>query len=334
MRDASRPAEFAGLVNLADERLGARAVATNDEFFAPKENLLRPHPATFDPDRYTERGKWMDGWESRRRREPGHDWCVVRLGVPGLIRGVDIDTSFFLGNHPPHASLEGANLDSDGDAALALVSWTEILARVPLAPGAHNPYSVASNGRWSHVRLNIYPDGGVARLKIYGVSVPDWASLGGSGTIDLASVVQGGGIVTANDMFFGAPENMLMPWVAESMGDGWETRRKRGPGHDWSIVRLGRSGRIQRIEVDTMHFKGNYPDRCSLDGCLAPEARDAELTSEAMVWKAMLPPTKLQAHTNHVFEKELAEVGPVSHVRINIFPDGGISRLRVLGTAT
>jgi allantoicase len=334
MHPASRPSEFAGLVNLADERLGARAVATNDEFFAAKESLLRPQPAIFDPDRYTDRGKWMDGWESRRRREPGHDWCIVRLGLPGVIRGVDIDTSHFLGNHPPHASLDAATVEGQGDAAMAQATWTEILPRVPLAPGAHNPYSVASDARWTHARLNIYPDGGVARLRIYGVSVPDWASISGSGIIDLASVVHGGGIVAANDMFFGASENMLMPWVAESMRDGWETRRRRGPGHDWSIVRLGRPGRIRRLEVDTKHFKGNYPDRCSVEGGLAPSAVRAELISENFPWKSMLPPTKLQAHANHVFDKELADVGPVSHVRINIFPDGGVSRLRVFGTAT
>ena len=330
MRDVTVP-EFAGLANLADERLGARALATNDEFFAGKENLVKPGAAVWDVDRYTDRGKWMDGWESRRKRGPGHDWCVVRLGLPGVIRGVDIDTSHFLGNHPPHASLEATVLDRDDDSALGRANWTEVLALIPLAPGAHNPYAIAHDGRWTHVRLNIYPDGGVARLRVYGTSLPDWSGSAKSEPIDLASIIHGGSIVTANDTFFGPPGNMLMPWVAESMRDGWETRRRRGPGHDWTIVRLGRPARIRRIEVDTKHYKGNFPDQCSIDAVMSPDADAESVSRTESAWRPLLGKTKLGADANHAFERELLDADPVSHVRLNIFPDGGVSRLRVFG---
>ncbi len=330
MRDVQPAPEFAGLANLADERLGARALAANDDFFAGKENLVKPGAAVFDVDRYTDRGKWMDGWESRRKRVPGHDWCVVRLGLPGVIRGVDIDTSHFLGNHPPHASLDAAVLERDDASGLERAAWSEVLTRVALAPGAHNPYSIGHAGRWTHVRLNIFPDGGVARLRVYGTSEPDWARVPKGETHDLASITRGGSIVTASDMFFGAPGNLLMPWVAESMRDGWETRRRRRPGHDWVIVRLGRPARIRRIEVDTKHYKGNYPDQCSIDAALAPEASVEALTGEK-AWRPLLAKTKLGADANHAFERELSDAGVVSHVRLNIHPDGGVSRLRVFG---
>ncbi len=326
-------AAFAGLVDLAAERMGSAALVASDEFFAEKENLLKPGRGVFIPDKYTDRGKWMDGWESRRKRTSGHDWCIVRLGFAGMISGVDIDTNHFLGNNPAYASMDAcvAPVGSSAELLASSNDWTEILGRSPLRPGSQNLFSVTSAQRWTHVRLNIYPDGGVARLRVYGHVVPEWSNPSKEGTFDLAFIGNGGKVVAASDMFFGNKENLIMPGHAANMGDGWETKRRRGPGHDWAIVKLGKAGTIKRIEVDTNHFKGNFPDRCSIDGCDAG-ARDLDaLNWQEFEWREILPQSKLLADTQHIFDKELRAPDPCTHIRLNIYPDGGISRLRVHG---
>ena len=323
------------MIDLAAERDGGQAMLASDELFAEKENLLKPGRGIFIPDRYTNRGKWMDGWESRRKRTPGHDWCIIKLGLPGIIKSVDIDTNHFLGNHPPFASIDAACID-DSTSVETLANnnaaWTEVLPNSTLNPGSQNIFQIASDKRWTHIRLNIYPDGGVARLRVYGEVLPDWSKHGPDEQIDLAAVQNGGVVVATSDMFFGSGQNLIMPGRAANMGDGWETKRRRGPGYDWAIIALGRPGTIKRIEVDTNHFKGNYPDQCSIEGCSSTSGSTVEtLSSPSTQWKEMLPKTKLQADTRHFFENELKDVGPCTHVRLNIFPDGGVSRLRVWG---
>ncbi len=327
-RDQTPP----GLVDLAAARVGGLALVANDEFFAEKENLLKPGRGIFIPDKYTDHGKWMDGWESRRRRTPGHDWCVVQLGMRGIIRQVDIDTNHFLGNHPPFASLEALDLREKIDrAAVEKLPWSPLLEKSPLNPGSQNLCNVANDQPWTHVKLNIFPDGGVARLRVYGVVVPDWSQFKPGEAIDLAAIENGGVPLACSDMFFSSMHNLIMPGRSENMGDGWETKRRRGPGHDWLILKLGRPGTIEKIEVDTNHFKGNYPDTCSIEGCAAPEATVESLQSDAVKWREILPKTKLQADTRHYFERELSPLPDCSHLRLNIFPDGGVSRLRVWG---
>jgi allantoicase len=317
-----------GLVDLAAARLGGLALLANDEFFAEKENLLKPGRGVFIPDKYTDRGKWMDGWETRRRRTPGHDWCVVQLGLRGIVRQVDIDTNHFLGNHPPFASLEAVCLTNQFPPDPALLPWREILSKSPLNPGSQNLFPIANDNPSTHLRLNIFPDGGVARLRVYGVVVPDWSELKTDALIDLVAIENGGVPLACSDMFFSSMNHLLMPGRAENMGDGWETKRRRGPGHDWIVVKLGLPGAIRKIEVDTNHFKGNYPDTCSIEGCLAP---DEDLPGSAAPWSEILPKTKLQADTRHFFERELRPLRDCTHLRLNIYPDGGVSRLRVWG---
>ena len=327
---ASAPA---GLVDLAAARVGGVALLANDEFFAEKENLLKPGRGIFIPDKYTDRGKWMDGWESRRRRTPGNDWCVIQLGLRGVIRKIDIDTNHFLGNHPPFASLDAVSMSkrfpSDADAVEKL-SWVTILAKSPLQPGSQNLFEIARNETWTHVRLNIFPDGGVARFRVYGIVVPDWSKMKPGELVDLAAIENGGVPLACSDMFFSSMNNLIMPGRAENMGDGWETKRRRGPGHDWIILKLGRPGTIRKIELDTNHFKGNYPDTCSIEGCTTPDASAEELAN--VHWNEILPKTKLKPDTRHFFESELSKIDNCTHVRLNIFPDGGVSRLRVWGT--
>jgi allantoicase len=334
--------DLTALADLASARVGGRAVATNDDFFAPMSNLIKAEPAVFIPGKYTPRGKWMDGWESRRQRTPGHDWCVVKLGIRGVIRGVNVDTRFFTGNYPSHCSLEALDVRSRSTLPAGAVPkratrapeigpWTTILDKVALRGDSENVFGVSDARPWTHVRLNIFPDGGVARLRVHGDAEIDWTTIARSKRVlDLASILNGGLVLGASDMHFGAKGNMIMPGRAKNMGDGWETRRRRGPGHDWAIVRLGAPGMISRVEIDTNHFKGNFPDRASIEGCFRPRAGlDALKNSD---WTELLPSTQLRASHRHFFSKELRSAGVVSHVRLNIFPDGGISRLRVHGT--
>jgi allantoicase len=326
-------APFTTLVDLAAARVGGRAIATSDEFFAPKSNLLKPEAAIFVPGKYTSRGKWMDGWESRRRRTPGHDWCLVALGLRGIVHGVNVDTRHFTGNSPSHCSLDA--LDAKGPVEPAVhgvegAPWTTILAKSALRGDGDNLLAIDDRRPWTHVRLNIFPDGGVARLRVYGEAAIDWPRLARAGrAVDLASILNGGLVLGASDMHFGARDNMIMPGRAKNMGDGWETRRRRGPGYDWAIVRLGAPGQITRVEIDTNHYKGNYPESASLEGCHSPGAMLDSLVSAT--WTEILSHTTLRPHHRHFFSKELRSAGPVSHVRINIFPDGGISRLRIHG---
>ena len=321
----------AGLVDLAAERVGGKALVANDEFFAEKENLLKPGRGVFIADKYTDRGKWMDGWETRRRRTPGHDWCVVQLGLRGIIKQVDIDTNHFLGNHPPFASLDAVCLTTGLPDEIDTLSWTPILEKISLNPGSQNLFAISNDQTWTHLRLNIFPDGGVARFRVYGVVVPDWSKLKPGDVVDLAAIENGGVPLACSDMFFSSMNNLIMPGRSENMGDGWETKRRRGPGYDWIILKLGLPGTIRKIEVDTNHFKGNYPDTCSIEGCVAPGASIEDLS--AAQWREILPKTKLQADTRHLFERELATIENCTHVRLNIYPDGGVSRLRVWGTA-
>jgi allantoicase len=328
--------EFTELIDLAAERLGGAVLVANDEFFAPKENLLKAGAPIFIEGKYTDLGKWMDGWESRRRRSPGFDWCVIRLGLPGIIRGVVVDTSHFKGNYPEQCSLEACTVNGNPtteDLFREETRWTEILPLSQLKGDSQNPFPIAHAQRVTHLRFKIYPDGGVARLRVYGEVVPDWDRIKKiGGEIDLAAVENGGLVLSCSDMFFGHRHNLIMPGRAVNMSDGWETKRRRGPGHDWVIIKLGSPGQIRRLEIDTSYFKGNFPESCSLEAANASGLSLEELSEPLAPWKNVLPRTKLQAHTRHLFDNEVLDAGVVSHVKFNIFPDGGVSRLRVYGT--
>jgi allantoicase len=318
---------------MGSARVGGHALAANDEFFAPKANLLLPEAPIFIPDKFTPRGKWMDGWETRRRRTPGHDWCVVALGMRGVIRGINVDTRHFTGNYPSHCSidaLDSAVAPTPAACAVEGPPWSAIVPKTALRGNADNFLTVNDLRPWTHVRLNIFPDGGVARLRVYGDVAIDWPRVArAKRPIDVAAIVNGGLVIGASDMYFGAKDNLIMPGRAENMGDGWETRRRRGPGYDWAIVRLGTMAAITKVEIDTNHFKGNYPESASLEGCAVPTTSLHDLASAQ--WHEILPRTPLKAHHRHLFSKGLVRMTAVSHVRLNIFPDGGVSRLRVYG---
>jgi allantoicase len=318
------------LTDLAAERLGGKALLCSDDFFAEKENLLKPGRGIFIADKYTDRGKWMDGWESRRKRVPGHDWCIIQLATSGKIQGVDIDTNHFLGNHPPHASIDAANVPPGTDPEK--ITWKEILPKSPLKPGSQNFYEIGDHTIYTHLRLNIYPDGGVARLKVYGEVFKDWTKVNKKEVIDLAAATNGAKSVLCNDMFFSHMDNLIMPGRGINMGDGWETKRNRTPNNrDWVIVRLAHKGIIEKILIDTCHFKGNYPDSCMIEGTIISVKEEDKLNTDSIKWTTIFPQSKLQADHEHYFEKEIVSKEPFTHVRLTIFPDGGVSRMRLWG---
>jgi len=340
------PLALSNHLDLASARLGGMALAANDEFFAEKDNLLNPDDPVFVADRFTDRGKWMDGWETRRRRPvvPGaFDWCVMRLGLGGHLHGFDVDTRFFVGNPPETVWIEA--LCSDHPLAPYDVPglegrWETIVPRTPVGRGQRNFIEVRDEAlkskRFTHVRLNIDPDGGVARFRAYGEVAHDWSNHPEGQRIDLAGMQHGARAIACNDMFFSSKDNINQPWPSALMSDGWETRRRRSwnpaGDFDWIIVRLAKPGIIQEALVETFHFKGNFPESCWLEGAFF-EGTDREaagvMSADTFVWRPLLGETRLGPHAAHRLEVKTPDV--TTHVRLCIKPDGGISRLRLFG---
>ena len=316
-------AEVMKWVQLEQPRLGTRVTYATDEFFGAKERLIEPAEPVFIEGKYDDHGKWMDGWESRRKRAEGHDFCVIRLGVPGIIHGFDVDTSFFTGNYPPQVSIDACV----GEGDMPEDGWVEILPKTDIGGDEHHFLDVRSDTIFTHVRLHIYPDGGVARLRIFGEIKPDFSGV--DGYVDLAAVEHGGRPLSCSDQHYGSVHNLLAPGRGSDMGDGWETARRRSPGNDWVILALGQPGVIERAEIDTAHFKGNYPDRVSIEAALFDS--DDAASNDASTWQTLLPESKLKMDQRHYFDDVLEDIGTVSHVRVSIYPDGGISRVRLFG---
>lgn len=324
-------------INLLDERLGARAIACSDEWFAEAGNLVKPGRGIFREGHFVSTGQWMDGWESRRsfgRRSPeapDYDWCILRLGAPGSVHAVDIDTNHFRGNAPEYAAIDALYTDDEPDNNS---DWQELMPRRPLRAHSQNLFAIDGPGEVpsgvTHLRLRIYPDGGVARLRAFGKPLLRREQFLDSELIDLAAARHGGRGVAVSNRFYSSPDNLLMPGRGVNMGDGWETRRRRDSGHDWAIIRLGAPGSIHKVIIDTAHFKGNFPHRVTLE---AVQTDRDDLESPDLHWHTLLPARPLFADREHLFLRDLAHDRDAgfSHVRLSIYPDGGVSRLRVLG---
>lgn len=319
------------LVDLASRRLGGLVLAASDEFFAPKERLLAEGAPSFELDRYGDRGKEMDGWETRRRRDGGSDWCVVRLGVPGVLAAAVVDTSHFTGNHPVACELEGTLCDEGPPGEDA--RWFPLLKRVELRGDSQQVFALEAGWRVSHVRFVIHPDGGVARLRLLGRPLVDLHRVADAGgRLDLAAVTSGGRAVACSDDFYSSPANLVMVGDARGMWDGWETRRRRGPGEDWAVVELATTGLVERVEVDTTHFIGNHPECCTVALLDAPGAAIEDLEPGAPGWRVVVDAAVLQPHARRVFD--VAAPAPATHLRLHAVPDGGVARLRAFGVVT
>lgn len=320
------PTHIQPLTNLADDRIGAEIIGCSDDFFAEAKRMLQFHPPIFVEDKFDEHGKWMDGWETRRKRYAGYDWAIIKLGVAGKIKALDIDTTFFTGNYPASAAVEAAYAP-DGD--LNSVKWIKILKNNILNPSDHHIFNIDTDQVFTHVRLNIYPDGGVARFKVYGeVQIQRQRN---NETLDLLALKNGGRVVAYSDAHFGHPRNLINPGRGINMGDGWETKRRRTPGFDWCLLALGQSGKIEKVEIDTAHFKGNFPAQVSIQAIYIEDATDQQLIPQSMFWPFLLEAQDMQMDHIHTFIEEVLKQEKISHIRVNMIPDGGISRIRLWG---
>jgi len=316
-----------GLIDLAQPRLGTKVIYKTDDFFASANRIISPTEPVFKVGVFDKHGKWMDGWESRRKRTAGHDYIIIKLGKPGTIKKVDVDTSHFNGNQPAMISIEGANSNSN---KINQLKWQPLLSKKKTKANSHHYFTVNSDKVFTHIKFNIFPDGGVARLRLYG-SIAKSSKLKNK-KINLASLLDGSSVIACNNEHFGKAENILAPGKAKNMGDGWETRRRRGKGFDWLILNSLDGKEIDKIEISTHHFKGNFPSHCSLQVAYLPNSKNSkQIVKSSTKWKYLLKDAKLSANKVHVFKNNLMKKDKINFIKINIFPDGGISRFRIYG---
>jgi len=318
----------AKMINLADPRIGSKIIYKTDDFFADANRILNVSSPVFKDGLFDKHGKWMDGWETRRRRSKGFDYLILKLGKPGKIFDVDIDTTHFNGNQPTHASIEGCLSKNKPNKK---TKWINLLGKKKLGANRNHSFKSQNKSVFNYIRLNIFPDGGVARLRLYG-KIEMEKNFSSSKNFNLTSVLNGASIVGCNNEHFGRAENIIAPGKGKNMGDGWETRRSRGKNFDWLIIKFGKPGLIKKLEIDTHHFKGNYPDTCSIQTAhITKDVSNISIVNNSKKWKFILNKSKLSAHKKHIFKKFLIKRTKENYLRINIYPDGGISRIRAFG---
>jgi allantoicase len=316
-----------GFIDLAQPRLGTKVIYKTDDFFASANRIISPTKPVFKDGVFDKHGKWMDGWESRRKRTKGHDYIIIKLGKPGIIKKVDVDTSHFNGNQPSMVSIEGANSNLN---KLDQLKWVPLLSKQKTKADSHHYFRVNSKKVLTHIKFNIFPDGGVARLRLYG-SILKSKKLKNK-IINLASLLHGSSVIACNNEHFGKAENILAGGKAVNMGDGWETRRRRDKGFDWLILNSLEGKEINKIEISTHHFKGNFPSYCSLQAAYLPNYRNSkQIVNSSTKWKYLLKDAKLSANKTHTFKNNLMKKDKINFIKINIYPDGGISRFRIYG---
>jgi allantoicase len=319
-----------GLIDLAQPRLGSKVIFKTDDFFASANRIIDPSSPIFKEGLFNKNGKWMDGWESRRKRTPGHDYLIIKLGKPGSISKVNVDTSHFNGNQPSMISIDACNSKSNN---IKSFKWKNLVSKKKTKANSHHIFKTSSKSVFTHIKLNIFPDGGVARLRLYG-SISKENNNFGKKTINLASLLDGTSVVACNNEHFGKAENILAPGKAKNMGDGWETRRRRDKGFDWLILNSIDGEMIDKIEISTHHFKGNFPSHCSLQAAYIPTKKSSSsIVNSSNNWKTLMNKTTLKANKTHTFKNTLMKKNKINFIKINIFPDGGISRFRIFGKA-
>ena len=317
-----------GLIDLAQPRLGSKVIFKTDDFFASAYRIIDPAPPIFKEGLFDKNGKWMDGWESRRKRTSGHDFLIIKLGKKGSINMIDVDTSHFNGNQPSMISLEGCNSKSNNFRNL---KWKTIINKKKTKANSHHLFRTSSKSIFTHIKLNIFPDGGVARLRLYG-NISEKNNNFRNKKINLASLLNGASVIACNNEHFGKAENILAPGKAKNMGDGWETRRRRDKGFDWLILNSIKGKKIDKIEISTHHFKGNFPSHCSLQAAFIPDKKtSSSIVKKSNNWKFLLNKITLSANKTHKFKNKLMKNNKINFIKINIFPDGGISRFKIFG---
>ncbi|GAC92651.1 allantoicase [Pseudozyma hubeiensis SY62] len=329
--------------------LGGRILSTSDEWFAPASSLLKVGPAPSLKGTFGPKGALFDGWETRRHN-PTYDWVILRLGpnAGGRLIGFDVDTANFNGNEAPEISIHALALTQEEEASIdnGLAEnderWECVVPVTPCGPSQRHLFTVAQGKGdkiYTHIKLHMIPDGGIARFRVYGVIPPPPVGQGEGeqvsaensafNLLDLAHCLNGGRVVFTDDNHFGAGSNIILPGRGKDMGDGWETRRSRAKGHfNWSIVKLGEPGFLSYAEVDTAHFLGNFPESTEILGTVHDSAT---VPSADAQWVTLLPRTKLGPGRRHFFPLVDGNSAPFTHVMVKMHPDGGIKRFRVHG---
>jgi len=319
------------MINLGEPRLGSKVIFKTDDFFASAHRILKSESPVFKEDIFDKNGKWMDGWETRRRRTKGYDYLIIKLGKPGKIFNADLDTTHFSGNQPTHASIQACFSKNQPNKK---TKWITILNKKKLGPNKKHNFTTNSKFTFNYIKLNIFPDGGIARIRLYGKIDMEKVNIKGK-MINLSSVLNGASIIGCNNEHFGRAENVIAPGKGKNMGDGWETRRSRGKNFDWLIIKFGKVGIINKLEIDTHHFKGNYPDSFTIQtASILKNVSNSFIVRSSARWKVILNKAKLKANKKHVFKNFQKNKNKVNFLKINIYPDGGISRIRAFGKFT
>ncbi len=284
------------------------------------------------PGTYDQRGEVVDGWETRRHAGPDGDWAIVRLGAPGRLRAVDVDTRFFTGNHPSGCRIDACVLGLLDDPTDPRARWRTVVESTALEPDSHNLFGIDDSHRYTHVRLVLESDGGVARLRVYGDVVPDpdsWADV----TVEVSGVEQGGRVEWSSDDFYSNAWSLIAPNRPRNMGDGWEARRRRDVGpdsHDAVMISFAGGTDLRRLEIDTSYFVFNATPEVSVLGSRTqPDDENgwALVTFDVPV----LPRTAIAADARQTFTVNSTGI---TALRLQAYPDGGIARLRAFGTPT
>lgn len=317
-------------VNVTNDRLGGRVCGLSDQWFAEASNLIKDTPPVVEV-RFVATGRWYDGWETRRHNTEPSDWVVLQLGVSSAkLYGCEIDTTFFTGNYAPAISVEGAVINNANE--LDGAKWETVIDKFECGPSQRQFFvrDAITNTAYTHVRLHMYPDGGIARFRMFGEPIPVFPK-DKNQVIDMAAVANGGVAIACSDQHFSSADNLLLPGRGLDMSDGWETARSRTPGHvDWAVIKLGAPTLVDHVLIDTAFFLGNFPQHIEIHALNAANSKDLSVNSAD--WKPLVGKTKTGPNQEHKLTgPQLLSAEPITHVKLVIIPDGGVKRLRVFG---
>ena len=299
-------------IDLASDRLRGYVLASSDQACTSHVGLLGSNAPNSE-----------GGWRTRRRRDTGHDWAILRLGVPGILESLELETD---DDRPTHILLEGCSAPHTCPVD-KLKDWETLVSKSVLEDSSSHRFAITSGKRYTHLRLSIFPDGSITRLRALGHPVPAWMAPGGAppGSLDLAAVANGAELNDWSDSRSGVPTSLIYPGSRSDKTPGWTTRRRRQSGHEWVTIRLGAAGRVVGVTFDTEGLEGDIPAKVSLEGS------SAEKVPAEGEWQGVLPAVPALPNTEHHFSAEVEDNSDIRWVRLKLHPDGGMTRLRVWG---
>ena len=326
---------------LSSELPDTKILEISDEFFASASNLLKPTAPIQKPNFFTEQGAWYDGWETRRHNPAGFDYLIIQSGVQSgaNIVGCEVDTTFFTGNNGEFFEVEGTFVENYDDKIddFNKLEWDVVVEKTQLKPSQRHFFLNTlglTEKKYNLFKFKMFPDGGISRFRLYGrVNIESKYETSTSENEDWAYMLNGGIVTSASNQHYSSPSNLLLPGRGVNMGDGWETKRSRVPGHvDWVIVKLGKPVTfIDTVIVDTANFKGNFPNYFEVYAIFSEIRDDDQLSENDSSWVKIVEKTKGKPHFEHVLKIDYKSDIKFTHVKLVTIPDGGVKRLRVIG---